>query len=99
MASAYIIEAADFTPFNQGYAPKIVKTQRVIFSTSTASAAFDGRTKYVGIEADALVHFKHNKSGVSDDATDSHPRIQANVDPRWYEVEGGDTFEFYDGTS
>jgi len=102
MASAYIIEAEGFTKGNDGSViPKIVTTQKVTYTVSAPSQAFNGRTKFIGLDADAMAHVKINYGGEATNATASDFRIQANARREWFEVPPGKggKVEFYDGSS
>lgn len=75
-----------------------ITRQAVTFTTSTATGnALDGRTTYVGIQADAKAHYD---VAVAPTATANHEWVAADT---WafFSVEPGSglSIAFYDGTS
>lgn len=102
MATGYILEASSFENGNDGAAiPVIVTDQAVTYTTSTASEALNGKTRFIGLDADALAHVKINYGGEATNAVATNFRLQANSRREWFAVpEGkGTTVEFYDGSS
>ena len=69
-------------------------TQSVTYTTATASSAFNAKTKFVRIIADAKVHFAFGGAA----ATASSPYIAADT-PEYFGVDKGITVSFYDGSS
>lgn len=90
MASLYISEYDSLAldqkgePVLAGYEPSL-NTQKVTFSTSAASNALDGRTRYVRVVADAACHISF---GASPTATTNDLPLQANS-PEYFGIKGG----------
>lgn len=69
--------------------------QTVSFTTATASSAFNTRTKFVRILADADCYVVF---GADPTATASNQKLTANVE-YWRGVDAGDKISVYDGSS
>lgn len=102
MAYAYIIECEAQGKSDQGHRVEVPKfppvtTQRVTYSTSAQSAAFNGRTTLVGVYLPELAHT----------ACSTNPTATASSFPFpagsifWFGVEPGSAqkIAFYDGSS
>ena len=100
MASMYISEyrgvqaGPNGEPIQAGSEPSIT-TQKVTFSTATASAAFNAATNLVRISCDAEAHLSF---GTAPTATASHLNIQADS-PEYFIVVPGQKVSAYDGSS
>lgn len=90
MANMYITEYAELAtdpngrPIPVGKEPAIA-VQNVAFTTSTASAAFNGRTKFVRIYLSAAGHVAFGASPTAD--TDSTPMAATTAE--YFGVVGG----------
>jgi len=101
MATAIISEygetAKDTSGDNVAVASEpAIATQAVSFTTATASAALNGKTKFVRIVCDAKAHFAVAASPA--DPTANSPYLPANL-PEYFGVRGGHKIKFYDGSS
>lgn len=79
MALAYIEEYERLAPDGDGKPSQIawqpaVTTQRVSFTTTTQSAAFNGRTRFIRIHTDSICSYVF---GSNPTATTSTPRMAA----------------------
>jgi hypothetical protein len=75
-----------------------VATQNVTYTTSTASAAFNAKTRFVRIICDAKAHFKFSTDGTN--ATAAMPYLPTDA-AEYFSVPRGVGYlvEFYDGSS
>ena len=100
MANAYISEYKEMPIDASGDTVPVasepsVATQIVTFNTTSASDAFNTKTKYIRVVADAKAHFKVSKAPV---AVNGSPFIPANT-PEYFGVRQGHKIAFYDGSS
>lgn len=72
-----------------------VATQNISFTTNTVSAAFNTKTKFIRVIADAKAHFD---IGATAAATAASPYLAADV-AECFGVRRGDVIAFYDGAS
>ena len=74
-----------------------IAVQEVTYTTSTQSAAFNDRTRFVRIVCDAKAHFEF---GASPTAAATDPYLSSDT-PEYFGVTRGSSLEvaFYDGTS
>lgn len=100
MANAYIREFARLSGAENGtpQAPMepAVTSQTVSFTTTTQSAAFNDRTRFIWVRVDAAANYKAGDNPTAT-ATD-YPQLQADTD-YFFGVKPGDKIAFYDGTS
>ena len=90
MSIAYITEYEDVALDGRGNVVPVgqepaVATQVVTFSTSTASTAFNNRTRFVRITSDTECHIIF---AVAPTATTSHPQMLADT-PEYFGVSPG----------
>lgn len=102
MAYAYIIECEEQGKADRGHRVPVpmmppVTTQRVTYTTSAQSAAFNGRTTLVGFRIPEAAHVAW---GADPTATVSTPLFAAGTE-FWFGVEPGSAqkIAFFDGTS
>ena len=98
MANAYIAEFQSLAQDAQGtrlpIAPLAPLTEQIIaYTSAAASAAFDERTKYIRVIADAVAHFAVGEAPV---ATGNDPYMAADV-AEYFAVKGTHKMSFYDG--
>ena len=74
---------------------QVVAHQFVTFTTSIQSAAFNKRTSFIRLLADAASHVKVDGNPT---ATNEHTRLAPNS-AEHFGVSGGDKIAAYDGTS
>lgn len=100
MANAYITEFQHLAQDDKGttipvapYPPEAA--QRVVYTTSTQSAAFSGKTKFIRVICDAPGHFgiSGNPTAIATDAYMAQDVVE------YFSVRPGDKIAFYDGTS
>lgn len=74
-----------------------IAVQRVTYTTSTQSSAFNTRTRFIRIVCDAAAHFEF---GTNPSATADNPYLPSNT-PEYFGVPRGASFEIavYDGSS
>ena len=100
MANLYIAEYQDLARDGSGDnvpvppSPPIVE-QKIAYTTAAASAAFNNKTKYIGVIADAKAHLEF---GSAPTATADNGYIPADV-MMFYGVTKGDKVSAYDGSS
>jgi len=99
MATAYITEY-NYAGVQQGNVVPVAEEpaladQTVTFTTATQSAAFNAKTSFVRIIADADCHLKF---GTDPTAVATDQFIPANVE-QWRGVTAGHKVSVYDGTS
>lgn len=98
-ADCYITEYRDVVEVARGehvpVASSIVTTQRVTYTTSTQSSAFNAATKFVRVVCTAAAHFTF---AANPTATANHPYIPSNA-AEYFGVTAGQEVAFYDGTS
>lgn len=100
MASMYIQEYRDIAKDEAGFVVQAGKepaiaTQKVTYTSSTASAAFHQDTRFVRITCDAEAHLAF---GVAPTATANSMNMQADT-PEFFGVVGGQKVAAYDGTT
>ena len=100
MATASILEFSELRHDAKGQVVPVAQLtntveQSVTFTTSTQSATFDGRTRYIRIVADAKAYFR---CGTNPTATAAGPWIAADS-VEYFGVRPGQKIAFYDGTS
>lgn len=98
-ADCYITEYADVIRTESGQvmpvSAAIVATQRVTYTTTTQSAAFNERTIYIRLVCDSAAHFTF---GTNPSADADDPYIPANA-PEYFGVPSGYEIAVYDGSS
>lgn len=100
MATAYIVELEGAGKESGNSVPvpvtPVVTHQRVSYTTSTQSAAFNGRTRLIELDlaADAYIEIGPNPT-----ATTSTWRVTSASCPRTFQVRAGDKIAVYDGSS
>ena len=72
-----------------------IATQKITFTTTAASNAFNKKTKFIRVIAEAKAHFKVSKAPK---ALETDPYIPAHV-PEYFGVRQGHKIAFYDGAS
>ena len=72
-----------------------VTSQSVTYTTSAQSAAFNGKTRYIRVVADAVAYLDFGSNPTS---TTSDTRLPSGV-VEFYGVEPGQKVSAYDGTS
>lgn len=72
-----------------------IATQKVSFTTTTASAAFNPETIFIRVVAEVKAHFKVSKAPI---AKETDPYIPAHV-PEYFAVRGGHKIAFYNGSA
>ncbi|MCP5008962.1 MAG: hypothetical protein GY942_03175 [Aestuariibacter sp.] len=72
-----------------------VETQNITYTTSTASAAFHSKTRFIRIIADAKAHFV---VGDTPTATATDPYVVADT-VEYFGIKPGQKIAFYDGSS
>lgn len=82
-------------PMNIATLPPIA-SQRVTYTTSTASAVFDSTSNFIRIQCDATAHFV---VGATPTATNAAPRIAAGGVEYFFLSTRGVKIAFYDGVS
>ena len=73
-----------------------IAEQTVTFTTAAASAAFNSRTKFIRVVADAKAHFKVGGSPAN--PTANSPYLPANL-PEYFGVKQAHKIKVYDGSS
>jgi len=100
MASLYISEYDETASVSGGQAVQVgkepsVADQKVTYTSSTASAAFNDKTVFIRVIADATVHLKFGANPTAD-ATDL--MLPANKE-EYFGVTPGQKVAAYDGTT
>lgn len=99
MADAHILEydriVVDMAGNKLPVPPPPIATQKVTFTTATASAAFNDNTTYIRIVCSAKGHFS---MGVAPTADADDAYFPADL-PEFVGVQGGHKISLYDGTS
>ena len=100
MAKAYISEYGEMPRDASGDTVPVpsepaIATQSVTFTTTNPSAAFNSKTKYIRVVADAKAHFRVSKAPK---AVVGDPYLPAHV-PEYFGVRQGHKIAFYDGSS
>lgn len=98
-ADCYISEYSDILQDPNGREVPVagapITTQRVTYTTSTQSSAFNARTRFIRIVCDAAAHFAF---GANPTATANNPYVPANA-PEYFGVTPGQEIAVYDGSS